>query len=373
MFRHGADDRLGGVRNHSRRRFVQTIGVTGLGLAAGTGLATGTTGVAEDEGERERTGEDADGSATSNDDGPTEIDSPTVIDEPGEYELVADLRPDSLDRDACLVIDSDGVTVRGNGHTIDLHNVDRESEPGFSRAGNRIGIAVNPDPDEEMAADGWQTAVSDLTVRGASTGILSWISGRTEFEDVTLTENGFGYYAYVAEGVLDNCVVSANETGVRLDGSLAVFGGSILRMADSTVESNDKHGIIAVNASSAGLERSRLVANGAGIMSGEYSAAGLSDCHICRNDEYGVLAALMIGDESHPSAQGGAGATDCYWGAANGPSSIGDPDQPYADPETGRLADGDGDAISESLESGLSNVRFDPFREAPIDDVGADL
>lgn len=37
-----------------------------------------------------------------------------------------------------------------------------------------------------------------------------------------------------------------------------------------------------------------------------------------------------------------------YWGASNGPSSPPDPDAPFADPVTGRLADGSGDAVSES-------------------------
>jgi hypothetical protein len=351
------NSRLGTVQSRGRRHFVRAVGITGIGLATGTSVVAGN----DDE---EATGAEE---SSSN---PVEIDSPTVIDEPGEYELVANLRPESLDRDACIVIDADGVTLRGNGHTIDLRDVDREPEPGFSRIGNRIGIAINPEPGQQMEEDSWRTSVSDLTVRGASTGIASLISGWNEFENVTLTESTIGYYASVVVGILDNCVVSANGMGIALDGNQA-FGGSELRMADSTVEGNDNRGINVINDSSALVERSRLVANGTGIVVGEYSAAGLSDCHICRNDEYGVYAMIMLGDESHPSAQGGAGATDCYWGAANGPSSFGDPDDPYTDPETGRSADGDGDAISESLESGVSNVRFDPFREAPIDDVGA--
>ena len=56
-------------------------------------------------------------------------------------------------------------------------------------------------------------------------------------------------------------------------------------------------------------------------------------------------------------------ATNNYWGAADGPSSPGA--EPLEDPETGALADGAGDAVSRGENAGVSNVRFDPFLEAP--------
>lgn len=57
-------------------------------------------------------------------------------------------------------------------------------------------------------------------------------------------------------------------------------------------------------------------------------------------------------------------ATGNYWGASDGPASADDPDAPFADPRTGALADGSGDAVSESPTTpGVSNVCFDPFDE----------
>ena len=51
-----------------------------------------------------------------------------------------------------------------------------------------------------------------------------------------------------------------------------------------------------------------------------------------------------------------------YWGASSGPSSPEDPNAPFADPVTGELADGSGDAVSESpADDGVSNVRFHPW------------
>ena len=58
-----------------------------------------------------------------------------------------------------------------------------------------------------------------------------------------------------------------------------------------------------------------------------------------------------------------ASTTNNYWGAADGPSSP--RTVALEDPETGALADGSGDAVSRGDEEGVSNVRFDPFLEAP--------
>lgn len=55
-------------------------------------------------------------------------------------------------------------------------------------------------------------------------------------------------------------------------------------------------------------------------------------------------------------------ATHNYWGAASGPSSAADGNAPYIDPVTDALADGDGDAVSQTPGTvGLSNAHFDPW------------
>ncbi|MDS0277643.1 right-handed parallel beta-helix repeat-containing protein [Halomicroarcula sp. S1AR25-4] len=64
-------------------------------------------------------------------------------------------------------------------------------------------------------------------------------------------------------------------------------------------------------------------------------------------------------------------ATANYWGAASGPSSANDTDAPFADPETGTLADGQGGAVSESpTTAGESNVRFDPWLNESVAEAG---
>ena len=78
------------------------------------------------------------------------------------------------------------------------------------------------------------------------------------------------------------------------------------------------------------------------------------------NDEYGV---------ENDRRDFVVDATNNYWGAADGPSSPGA--EPLEDPETGALADGSGDAVSRGDEEGVSNVRFDPFLEAPPSEAPA--
>lgn len=63
--------------------------------------------------------------------------------------------------------------------------------------------------------------------------------------------------------------------------------------------------------------------------------------------------------------------TNNYWGAASGPSSPDDVDTPLHDPVTGTLADGNGSAVSEDLDSaGYAAVRFDPWLSTPPQDAG---
>lgn len=55
-----------------------------------------------------------------------------------------------------------------------------------------------------------------------------------------------------------------------------------------------------------------------------------------------------------------------YWDASDGPSSL--TESPLADPETGALANGTGDALSaDPDDTGVTAVRFDPFATEPID------
>ena len=339
-------------RTTTRRLFVQSVGIAGFGLTTGATLATST-----EDGERENSAVSTPSAAE-----PTAIDSPTVIDEPGEYELVADLAPDALEQVACIVIDSEDVTFRGNGHTID---------------GSGVGRCISIDRWHTGYEELWEPVIEDVVVRGGDVGIYGRLAGMYgRYTNVTAVENGTGFEFTVDGGTLTNCVVEGNDVGIALQGH-DQWGGSHLDLNGSTIESNERMGLWVGYESFADVSETRLVENGTGVRTMSHAGATrLERCHLCRNQHYGVEAGSAPGwhefDEGEPPREGRVTAIDNYWGEANGPSSFGDPEEPFTDPETGRPADGDGDAISESLESGVSAVRFDPFRESTIDDIGAD-
>lgn len=336
-----------------RRNFMRTIGAAGLGVAASTTAAASS-------GER-----------------PTEIDSPTVIEEPGEYELVADLAPDELDQPGCIVIGAENVTLYGNDHTIDLTETEYERTRMFREPNC---IAINPEGRQRgvMTDSDWETAIENVTVRGGHSGIYSALSGWWEptFTGVTAIDNERGITFYVEGGTLEDCHLVDNRMGFVLDGDRNVWGGSYATVANCTIQGNGNAGVVVTDESYTRIESSRIVENGIGIRASEWSTSTIiEESHICRNEHYGVEGgtAPAFDEDWHPepARQADITATGNYWGAANGPSSFGNPAEPFTDPETGRPADGDGDAISQALEPGVAGVRFDPFSESPFDDVGA--
>lgn len=351
---------------------MQSAGVLGLGLTASASVPA----TAEDDDENSANDE---GEETSNGDGRTEIDSCTVIDEPGEYELVTDLAPDSLDQPACIVVDSDDVTLYGNDHTIDV------SETAGDTWQRPSCITIHPGgPYSEVD---WDATVEDVELRGGAAGIESIFNFNQDmtFTNVTAVGNGYGFRFDMSGGTLNNCVIEGNDTGFRLEGDTHVYGQATdVTLQNTTVRSNSSFGLDLREFAFMDVTASRVVDNGVGVRvsaaAGEMEAgATLEDSHICGNEHYGVDAGATRGPggDAGPGEEPGpweadVDATRCYWGAANGPSSFGNPEEPFTDPETGRPADGDGDAISQSLEPGVSNVRFDPFQESTIDGVGAD-
>lgn len=355
---------------------MHAVGVVGLGLAGGTTLAAtanpdhdtitpATATVNNNTNNTTGTDDSAPGAAGSNDNS-VAIDACTVIDEPGTYHLVADLTPDTLNGQvACIEILADDVTLVGNGHTIDLSNVPPEPRT------PRIGVAINPHATGEE--DEFRTEVTDLVVRGGTSGVSARFNvSFAEYRDVTVLENGAGVSLFSAGASLDNCVIEHNGTGVSLGGEPALIGSDLV-MDHSTVRAN-RVGVGADPDSFARITHSRLIENEIGFRTSPDAGGRIRDSHICRNTEYGVQNLAWPGDEDDPDDRpipSSTNAIDCYWGAPTGPSSFGDPAEPFTDPDTGRPADGDGDAISESLEPGVSSVRFDPFHETPIPGVGA--
>ena len=350
---------------HNRRRFLQTVGTIGLGLAA-----TGTAGASDHE-------------------EATEIDSCTVIDEPGEYELVADIEPEevvdperssqeSTDRNldpsadvSCIEIRATDVTLRGNGHTIDGHAAqERESH-------RIVGVGVNTGAtlrDELEIIE--NVTVEDLHLTGFGTAVRYEEASGGRIGEVTAEENGTGvsFYFGVTELDVENCHLTDGNRGFETNGDPDTFGGPGRNTLGHCLIENNEEGIwLGAETNDHEIHHSRIVNNGTGAQHTAIFTSGheYHDNVICRNRSYG-LQNEDTDEEPYPRLEDVVEATDNYWGAANGPSSYGDPEEPFTDPETGRPADGDADAISESLDPGVANVHFDPFLESAPADAGID-
>lgn len=355
----------GGI-THGRRRFLRTVGAVGLGLAA-----TDTAGASEHG-------------------GPTGIDSCTVIDEPGEYELVADIEPEEVvDTDgpprpgpsdvSCIEIRASDVTLRGNGHTIDGHAAQEED----SRNGHAIGVNsfLHASGDDLDAVE--NVVIEDVHVTGFGTGVRFEAIDSGRITEIVARDNadGIGFHFWASGIDVDNNRLIENGAGFNTYGDPDVYGGP----GGSAIEHND----IESNATGIRLGHethdhtfryNRIIGNGNGVDHSALFTSG-NDYHhnaICRNDIYGInnrdaFFSDVVGETGDDfRIEDVVNATENYWGAANGPSSYGDPAEPFTDPETGRPADGDGDAISESFDPGVANVHFDPFLESAPEDVGID-
>lgn len=349
----------------SRRLFMQSAGVAGLGLAAGVTAVASQEDEAGDEADTTTETDESTDAGEEDDPGRTPIDSPTTIEEPGEYELVADIAPETLDRQHCIAVDlgeTDGeVTIYGNGHTIDMSAI----EGGDC-------LALNPaNHGAEGEGPGWFANVEDVTVTGGEAGISGLRDTSGRFTDITAVDNRTGVDFSMTGGVLTNCILAHNDAGARLYGT-DISGGSDATFDRCTILGNGVG--VSVTFGSASVSACRVVGNSTGIsVNYKDAGAGISESHICGNEAYGVEAESGTDDVTgEGDFEGGASATNNYWGAADGPSSYGDPEEPYADPETGEPANGSGDAVTEGLEPGVSNVRFDPYHETTLADVGAD-
>ena len=344
------------IRSQGRRAFLSTVGIAGVGAAGAYAQRPS-----------------AKSSVTGGGDGenPTEIGSCVVIDEPGEYELVDDIERD--EPGGCIVIQASDVVLRGNGHTLT----------------GRIGIAIGPtledfsDPQstEEVPEPPdplTNVTVKDLEVRGSGVGIRTRHISDSMLSGITAREKSFAVQLSDAtrDTVVCDCVVVDNHFGI-------VAGGDPFEpFFPTSVEGNTyEHNEIARNRygiSMGGesfddvIRMNRITDNEIGIdQSGEEGVEGheYHDNVICRNERWGVSnwVALSVRDGGGVNI---LNATDNYWGAANGPSTGWGRPESVADPETGRLADGDGDAIAPGPDGLVANVRFDPFRAETIDEAG---
>ena len=347
-------DRKRARGSRGRRAFLSAVGVAGFGA---TGVYAQRSGDVIEQTE---------------DENPTEIDSCVVIDEPGEYELVDDISPDG--DGPCIVIASDDVVIRGRGHRVGSE--ERSDDAGIVISGDGLledpGVVDVPDYHQIETV-----RIEDIEVSGFQTGIaVTYVRGLT-LSAVTARNNGQGLT--LADGAHDVDVTDSsfeeNEAGT------AIFGDPHGYWTPDPVNITFEHNLLSRNSVGILLEwfdmalrLNRITDNDIGVrQSGEiFNNTHLVDSVICRNREYGIQnVAMDLREHGGPYITDiPVVATDSFWGSSNGPSSFGGPTEPFTDPETGRPADGDGDAISQGFEPGVANVQFDPFREETFEEAG---
>ena len=213
-----------------------------------------------------------------------------------------------------------GATAITVGSGADGTVVDGFAVTGFGEVTNvsagdtvvRDLVANDSDTGVVVSASGAAT-VSNVTVRNVTldnttTGVRLSASGDGELSDVNVFRN----------------LVNGSATGVSVD------GGSSVPLEAVGIRQN-----LVANASSAGVR----------------TTSG--------TDTTGVRVTRNFFQDNDPYAVENADTSTNltawlnHWGDDSGPGSV-DPANPVADPETGTLADGDGDNVSE-------NVRFDPW------------
>jgi len=348
----------------TRRTVLKTMGVAGAGLATSGGILAGDGGAST----VARTGKGGVSGGTGATAGKVdrsgrsghEISTPTTITASGVYEVVTDIT--STGSQPCIEIQADDVTLQGNGHEL-------------SGDGNGIGVAVNLD-----ATDGGLTiresiTVEDLHVTSFGTGIQYGSVSGGRIEGVTARNNGTGvrFLLGVTNVTLRNSTLADSSTGFETVGDPDVYGGPGGNLLEhNAIESNDVGIDLGFSTTDHEFVRNRIAGNGGGARHRRVDSNGhtYSRNVICANPDYGIRNEDKPAEGGIPAFEDVVEATDNYWGAANGPSSIGTPASPFEDPVTGALADGDGDGISESLDPGIANVRFDPFLASAPADAG---
>lgn len=361
---HGTEDRTRTVgrvvRSQGRRAFLSAVGVAGL-------AATGASARHVPAGRTDAVVGDVD------DGDPTGIDSCVTITEPGEYELTDDVVSDRPG--PCIRILSSDVTLRGNGHRIERGDDGISGVsvfPEITDTGDPHETGEFPEPPDSLE----NVTVENVAVEGFQSGVVTGYVSNATLEAVGAHHNTWGIVLALGTHHADvsDCVSTDNQAGISVRG--------------------DPHGqFLTASSDNATIEHCEIVGNWTGISFEDGTANGTvalcritdntvgvyhsgfpvrdhvyRDNVICRNESGGVR---NTADLEAPVPGVIVDATDNYWGASNGPSSLGDPIEPLTDPETGRPADGDGDAVSEGVDrDGVANVRFDPFSEDTVEAAG---
>ncbi|WP_148415044.1 nitrous oxide reductase family maturation protein NosD [Haloferax sp. KTX1] len=247
---------------------------------------------------------------------------------------------------SAVTIEDNVLTNPGTGPrgSIALRNAGSNTVRNNTISGAETGVVMS-----QLATDNTITA---NTITDTDVGVsLRSNSYNNTIEGNTLADNAIG----VEVSFVDSTDDRAND--IRGNDIMNNTDGIFVRALDRNlvVEGNDirhnEHGIT--------LRASAVcspTAEGAAFVA-------VHDNRIANNTAYGVL---------NQNADV-VNATSNYWGASDGPSSAADVDAPFADPETGTLANGSGAAVSEDPNSaGQSNVHFDAWLQQAPEDVGAD-
>lgn len=352
----------------TRRTLLKTVGAAGVGLAVSIDRLRGREGGPADTDPRSAALMDqtTTGRTTGSTDAATlsghQINSCTTITSPGTYDVVADIT--STGTGACIEIRADDVTLRGNGHEL-------------TGDGTGIGVATNLRPGVQPLPHPIRTniVVENLHVSNFGTGIRYDGVSSGRIEDLTARSNGICvlFFIAVAGVTVRNSTLTDSGSGFVTNGDFDVWGGPGNNLLEHNAITANGDGIL-LGRSTSGHEftRNRIVGNGAGATHEALDSQGhtYSNNVICRNRTHGIRNEDKPAEGEIPAFEDTVAATDNYWGAANGPSSIGNPASPFTDPVTGAPADGDGDAISESLSPGVANVHFDPFLASAPGDAG---
>ncbi|MFC5972025.1 right-handed parallel beta-helix repeat-containing protein [Halomarina salina] len=266
-----------------------------------------------------------------------EIDTCTTIDQAGEYTLTSDVGANASG-EACLTIAAGDVTLDGNGHSVDNAG---GADTGILVQRGQQNVAIG-----DVTVTGWTNgidlvdaygaSVDGVTVSGNQRGITFGQTVEATVSDSTATGNDYGILVEESQVTLSSVDVTENANGIG-----GLYADIVLEQ--STVSNNDGDGIV-TDSSSLTVDRSAVENNGNN---------GIS---VSMPESTTIQYTIIAGNGNGVSAERGqVDARENWWGADSGPSGN------VEDPATGRLADGSGDSVSEGSESGVSNVRFDPY------------
>jgi parallel beta-helix repeat protein len=271
---------------------------------------------------------------------------------------------------------SGGIVVAMTENPTVANNTVSGSETGiFLDTGTRSASVKNNTVNEARVGidiyDSLNASVRNNTVTDTETGVrLRFLATEHTISGNEIRDNeaGISLGRYAENNVIEANVIARNEDGVKIgvvesmDGDANVVRGNDIRnntdgvdvlatVAPVVVESND------VSENENGVHVRPPAACYAD------SAEGAELVSV-RGNDLGDNRAYGVFNEDPDTLN----ATSNYWGSSDGPSSANDGDAPFSDPVTGALAHGTGSAVSENPdEAGVSNVRFDPYLEAPVD------